>query len=130
MTDTEPTFTITTSRTVELHEVVDMMDNVWRDQSPWVGSIERKTTAKWRITYSAPENDEGDFAAVTLLTAQQLVDAFQKARDNSSQVLGEGKGHYGLCCLDVMEREELGLGCAQDHDTVLQYAILGELVFG
>lgn len=121
---------ITTSREVDLSEVNDMLDNIWRDQSPWVGSISPKAEGKWKIRYDGPLDDEGSWASTKIVTAEDLVKAFQTARDASFQVLGAGKGHGGLCCLETMEKDELGLGCAQDHDTVLQYALLGELVYG
>lgn len=117
--------TITLTREIADNEVNDSLDNIWRDQSPWVGGIHGPLKGKWKIRYDGADDEEGSFASVRTLTAKQFVAAFQKAADEQRA----GK-HHGLCCLETMETDELGLGCAQDHDAVLQYALLGELVYG
>jgi hypothetical protein len=124
------TLKITTSREIGPDEVGDSVGNIWRSTSPWVGLIDQIDDTHWEIRFDGEDDEEGTFASKAKLSAKQFVKAFEKARAESYQVKGEGKGHGGLCCLETMEHDELGLGCAQDHDTVLQYALLGSLVFG
>jgi hypothetical protein len=121
---------ITLTREVALSEVVDSFDNIWRSTSPWVGTIDQSGDKHWKVSYDGENDEEGTFASKATLSAKQFLKAFEKARAESYQVKGEGKGHGGLCCLETMEHDELGLGCAQDHDTVLQYALLGSLTYG
>lgn len=131
----DPT-TLTTQFTmpleVERDDIAMMIDtNIYRDTSPWVGRITRYTDSGtgepyWKVWYDGAQDDEGTFTSKVRVTERELLDAFVKA----AQEQWQGK-HGGLCCVDEMIRDKsLAIGCAQDSDVILQYAILGEAIYG
>lgn len=110
---------------------IDMMidTNIYRQSSPWIGRISRITGDDfpiWMVRYDGENDDEGSFATKGQVNRAELLEAFSKAA--TAQWKGE---HHGLCCLDEMLSDRsLAIGCAQDSDVVMQYALLGELVYG
>lgn len=72
-----------------------------------------------QVTLSDPDADDFDEVIEYHLSAQNIRDAYRKAKD---------KG-YALCCKNDIESEGFGYGCAQDFDIVIQTACYGELVF-
>lgn len=113
-------------------EGIDMMvdHGIWRDSSPWIGRITRVDKSQgfpiWKVWYDGENDDEGSWATKGQVNRAELLEAFGKAA--AAQWRGE---HHGLCCLDEMlEDKSLAIGCAQDSDVVMQYALLGELVYG
>lgn len=103
------------TRPIDPIEVLELISNVWRDVSPWVHAIDARDGG-WDVVF-----DDGmtDAATRRFLSPEDVVPAIQRGLD-------EGV----LCCGDALSREELGYGCAQDVDIVLQFALLGELVYG
>ena len=113
-------------------EDIDMMIDagIWRDSSPWIGRITRYDNKQefpiWKVWYDGAEDDEGSWATKGSVNRAELLEAFGKAA--AAQWRGE---HYGLCCLDTMlEDKSLAIGCAQDSDVIMQFALLNELVYG
>lgn len=89
---------------------------------PWFhGTRISGTGAKVIVTLTDPDEDDGDdeTAKDYELSARHIRNAFAKAE----------KQGYHLCCLDEIVNEQLGCGCAQDLDIILQTACYGELVF-
>jgi hypothetical protein len=112
---------------------IDMMidTNIYRQSSPWISRIDRREdkgidNPRWKVWYDGEDDDEGSFASTGVVFRSDLLTAFGKAAADQWQ----GK-HFGLCCLDEMLKEKsLAIGCAQDSDVVMQYALLKELVYG
>ena len=107
---------------------IDLMidTNIYRDSSPWIGRITRYDDSHdfpiWKVWYDGENDDEGSFASKGQVNRAELLEAFSKAA--TAQWRGE---HHGLCCLDEMlEDKSLAIGCAQDSDVVMQYALLGD----
>jgi len=124
--------TLTMPFEVEDEGVDSMIDtNIYRQSSPWIGGITRFDDSVrgfpiWTVWYDGPTDDEGSWATKGQVNRAELLEAFGKAA--TAQWAGE---HHGLCCLDEMlEDKSLAIGCAQDSDVVMQYALLGELVYG
>jgi hypothetical protein len=125
---------VTTSATLKLplemtDDDIDMMidTNIYRDSSPWIGRITRYTDSStdrpyWKVWYDGPMDDEGSFASTTRVTRQQLLNGFVAAAEAQFN-----KKHFGLCCIDdMLQDKSLAIGCAQDSDLVMQFAILGD----
>lgn len=87
----------------------------------WYHGSERDThdPSRTNVTLDDPDEDEG-VTKVYPLTADQIREAFKTAKD---------KG-YHLCYAEDITTEQLGYGCAQDLDIIVQTACYGELVFG
>lgn len=103
--------------------VLEDVDEFYFGYLPWYHGTElTKDNARVRVTLTDPEEDEGDDETTKVyeLTATQIKEAFTTA----------GSKSYHLCCAEEIRDEQLGLGCAQDLDIILQTACYGELVFG
>lgn len=88
---------------------------------PWYhGSKLTEDGSRVRVTMDDPESDDESRTKDYELSAAQIKEAFREAKQ---------KG-YNLCCAADIESEQLGFGCAQDLDIILQTACYGELVFG
>ncbi|MFF1880252.1 hypothetical protein ACFVVC_02120 [Pseudarthrobacter sp. NPDC058196] len=88
---------------------------------PWYhGSKLTEDGSRVLVTLDDPEADDESQTKDYELSASQIKEAFRKAK---------GKG-YNLCCTADIESEQLGFGCVQDLDIILQTACYGELVFG
>lgn len=90
---------------------------------PWFhGSTYNDDRTRVLVTMTDPDQDEGENETTKVyeLSAQNIKDAFTAATQ---------KG-YGLCCKADITQEQLGYGCAQDLDIILQMACYKELVFG
>jgi hypothetical protein len=72
------------------------------------------------VTMEDPEADDESETKDYELSAAQIKEAFREAKQ---------KG-YNLCCAADIESEQLGFGCVQDLDIILQTACYRELVFG
>jgi hypothetical protein len=125
-----PTVNITIPFTVDDDDIATMMDtNIYRSTSPWVGEIDRKdgpAGVRWTIRYDGENDDEGDYASTFTLQPLDVLNAFKKAAEDQLS----GKLH-GMCCIDEMIADKsVAIGCAQDSDIVLQYALLDGAVFG
>jgi hypothetical protein len=115
---------------VNVEDIDIMIDaGIYRQSSPWIWAITRHDHAAgpiWTVKYDGENDDEGSHKSRGSLTRLELLEAFAKAA--AAQWRGE---HFGLCCLDdMLQDKSLGIGCAQDSDVVMQYALLGELVYG
>lgn len=73
------------------------------------------------VTLSDPDGENLDAETRTYeLSASQIKDAFVTAKTQG----------YHLCCAEDIFAEQLGLGCIQDLDMILQTACYGEPIFG
>lgn len=88
---------------------------------PWYHSAELTTDgARVIVRLGDPEADDEGQTKTYELSAAQIKKAFTAALEKK----------YSLCCAGEIATEQLGLGCAQDLDIILQTACYGELVFG
>lgn len=91
---------------------------------PWLHQISRDDadTSKLLVTMTDPDEDEGDNETTKVyeLSAAQIKQAFTTAKEKGCN----------LCCKSDIEAEQLGYGCAEDLDLILQTACFGEAVFG
>ena len=79
-----------------------------------------KDGSRVRVTLNDPESDDESQTKDYELSATRIKEAYHEAKQ---------KG-YHLCCAAAIESEQLGFGCVQDLDIILQMACYGELVFG
>lgn len=89
----------------------------------WWGPVEAKTVdgvAGYTFTHDGEDSDEGSFDQETWVSEQAIVDA-------AGRFLGEGRG--GEDARDMLT-DSLGYADAVAADTILQYAVLGEAIFG
>jgi hypothetical protein len=127
MSDASFIIELTMGFAVKADDISMMIDtNIYRDSSPWIGRIDRvelgEDTPVWKVWYDGPEDDEATFASTATVSQFQLLEAFGKA----AAAQWKGK-HFGLCCLDEMLQDKsLAIGCAQDSDIVMQFALLGD----
>lgn len=113
-------------------DIATMVDtNVYRSISPWIAAITRlkddeEGIPRWKFRYDGPMDNEGSGDSKGTFDARQILGGFAAAVVDSQ----EGK-HHGFCCLDEMLSDKsLGIGCSQDTDVILQYTLLGDLVYG
>lgn len=102
--------------------VLEDLDEFYFGYCPWFhGTKLVEDGTRIQVTMTDPDEDEGDNETTKTyeLSAQNIKDAFAAAKQ---------KG-YGLCCKTDIEDEQLGLGCAQDLDIILQMACYKELTF-
>ena len=104
------------SRTVEATELDDLIFGTGALGFPWWDGA-HKTDGGYRFTHTAKDGAEGTFTGNTWRSNQQIVTA-------AARFFGEGRGPK-----DAMF-EDLGYLDAAEADTVLQYAIFREAVFG
>jgi len=103
--------------------VLEDVDEFFFGYLPWYhGSVYNADRSRLIVTMTDPDEDEGDNETTKTyeLSAQQIKDAFATAKQK----------RYHLCCEADIADEQLGLGCAQDLDIILQVACYDELVFG
>lgn len=87
---------------------------------PWFhGAKRNEDGSRVLVTLSDPEGDDLDETKEYELSASRIKDAFVTANTQG----------YHLCCAEDIFTEQLGYGCAQDLDIILQTACYGELVF-
>lgn len=109
---------ITQSSASVLHDVDEFY---FGGSVPWYHGTELvEDGSRVRVTMSDPESDDESETKEYVLSAVQIKDAYLEAKRRG----------YRLCCAADIESEQLGYGCAQDLDVVLQTACYGELVFG
>lgn len=86
----------------------------------WFGTIYHNDGVL-TIHHDDPENQEGEWALTTELTDQEFLSK-----------LGWAHASYpkSFCCWEDMTTDNLGLGCAEDLDIALQYAVYGDIIFG
>lgn len=100
----------------------DVLTFYFGGTAPWI--VSRETTAepypKLKLTLWNPENEDPDDLKQYEVTSSQIKDAFSEANRRG----------YHLCCRNDIQNEQLGYGCAQDLDIILQTAAYGRLVFG
>lgn len=100
--------------------ILEDVEDFYFGSLPWMGRRKIADDGKTIVVrMHDPEEDEG-VTKVYPLTADQIREAFKTAKD---------KG-YHLCCAEDITTEQLGYGCAQDLDIIVQTACYGELVFG
>lgn len=102
--------------------VLEDVEEFYFGYLPWYhGSKYNEAGDRLIVTMTDPDEDGGDNETTKTyeLSAQNIKDAFTAAKQ---------KG-YGLCCKTDIEDEQLGLGCAQDLDIILQMACYKELTF-
>ena len=89
--------------------------------TPWIEAISLDAPrSRLRVTIWDPDAEEGTSTRVVELSANQIKEAYQEAK----------RREYRLCCARTIESDELGAGCAQDLDIVIQTACFGRLVYG
>lgn len=88
----------------------------------WTGAerIEQDGVAGWEFTHDDGDSNEGAGDVLTWVSDQQILDA-------AGRFLAEDALQYNV--MDVMI-DSIGYLDAADADTVLQYAVLGEVIFG
>lgn len=118
-TETSTPLVLTTTRTLEPQEVSDFLELDYHAEIAfWVKTISiREETQSVNFRYTP---DDGQTFEVKRLTFAEVIGAIETALKDETAY---------LCCRDDL-LEHLGQGCAQDLDTVLQIALLGELVYG
>jgi len=100
-----------------------VFNNLWQSSSPWVGQIDWDWQAvpaqtAVEVIYDDPEGEEGEMTGLTVVTVEDLANAYSK-------ILSEGLYHCGgLVSPDLDEWD----ACVSDY--VLQFAIFGELIYG
>lgn len=88
-----------------------------RSFAPWWVDIEQRG-AGVHVEVDDPAHPEGSGRTLVRdLSAKELHAAFGAHVDD-------------LCCGELMEVEGYGLGCSNDADLVLQYAVFGKVVYG
>lgn len=88
-----------------------------REFAPWWVSIEQRGTGV-SVVVDDPDHPEGSGVSISReLSAKDMHAAFGAHVDD-------------LCCGELMEAEGYGLGCSNDADLVLQYAVFGRVVYG
>ncbi|QUE25629.1 hypothetical protein SEA_SADLAD_83 [Microbacterium phage SadLad] len=114
--------TLTTSRPATAKEVEDlitgtgaMVYNWWSDWRPKT----RNRVDGWLFNHDGPDSEEGAGDVETWVSNQQILDA-------AGRFLAEGRGGDA----SDMLKESIGYADASDADVILQYAVLGEAVFG
>lgn len=100
-------------------ELLTQVDEFYFGYLSWYFGTERKGD-RLEITLSDPDADDESTTKEYLVSANQLKEAFAKAKERG----------YHLCCERDIVEEGIGLGCAQDLDIIVQTACYGELVFG
>lgn len=111
--------TLKTRRPATAEEVENL---VWGTgalaHSWWYGA--KKTPKGFRFFYDDPSDEEGTFKGNAWRSNQQILDA-------AARFLAEGRG--GEDAKDMIA-ESIGYADAEAADVILQYAVLGELVYG
>lgn len=111
--------TLKTQREATAQEVEDLVWGAGALSLPWWHGA-HKTPQGFRFFYDRPEDDEGTFKGNRWVSNQAILDA-------ASRFIAEGRG--GEDVTDAIA-ESIGYFDAEAADVILQYAVLGELVYG
>lgn len=86
--------------------------------APWWVRLETKKHGIY-VMVDDPDYPEGSGKTISrVLSADEIHNAFQAIADSH------------LCCEDAMKEDGYGMGCANDGDLILQYAVFGKIVYG
>lgn len=107
-----------TQRPATAEEVENLVWGTGALALPWWHGA-HKTPRGFRFFYDRPEDDEGTFTGNRWVSNQQILNA-------AGRFLAEGRGQDAG---DMMS-ESIGYADASDADVILQYAVLGEIVYG
>lgn len=107
-----------TQRVADAQEVEDLVWGTGALTLPWWHGA-HKTPQGFRFYYDRPEDEEGTFKGNRWVSNQAILDA-------AARFLAEGRGSAAA---DMMA-ESIGYADAEDADVILQYAVLGEIVYG
>ena len=111
------------SRAADPQEIDDLINGTGAMSWGWWGDWNSKTVDGvdgWEFRHDGKDSAEGSFDVTTWVSNQQILDA-------AGRFIAEGRLQYDV--KDVMT-ESIGFLDASDADVVLQYAVLGEAVFG
>lgn len=86
----------------------------------WFGGISHQDGVL-SIDHDDPNGEEGAWALTTKIPDQEFLDALVEAHNRFP---------HAFCCWEDMTTDELGLGCSDDLDIALQFAVYGDIVFG
>ncbi|QKO02839.1 hypothetical protein SEA_FREGLEY_89 [Microbacterium phage Fregley] len=113
-----------TERVATAQEVDDLINGTGAMSWSWWSGWEKKTVdgvEGWEFEHDNEDTEvEGSGDVTTWVSNQQIIDA-------AGRFIAEGRLQYDV--KDVMT-ESIGFLDASDADVVLQYAVLGEAVFG
>lgn len=115
--------TLTTSRPGTAQEIDDLINGTGAMSWSWWGNWKMKTVDGvdgWEFTHDGVDSDEGALDVKTWVSNQQILDA-------AGRFLAEGRGGEDA---GEMVRDSIGYADAVNADVILQYAVLGEIVFG
>lgn len=102
--------------------VLEDVEEFYFGYMPWYhGSKYNEAGDRLIVTMTDPDEDDGDNETTKeyTLSAAQFKDAFTAAK----------AGKFHLCCEQDIAEEQLGLGCAQDLDIILQTACYKDVIF-
>lgn len=111
--------TLKTERVATAQEVEDLVFGTGGLSWPWWYGA-KQTTQGYRFFYDRPDHDEGTFKGNRWVSNQKILDA-------AARFLAEGRG--GEDAREMMS-ESIGYADAAAADVILQYAVLGEIVYG
>lgn len=100
--------------------VLEDLDEFYFGYCPWFhGTKLVEDGTRIQVTMTDLDEDEGDNEIVKVyeLSAQNIKDAFTEAK----------QGRFHLCCASEIENEQLGYGCAQDLNIIVQTACYGKV---
>ncbi|AYD87321.1 hypothetical protein SEA_VALENTINIPUFF_18 [Microbacterium phage ValentiniPuff] len=126
MTEQNPplALTLTTSRPADAQEIDDLINGTGAMMWSWWSGWAKKTVDGvdgWEFAHDNADTEiEGAGDVTTWVSNQQIFDA-------AGRFIAEGRLQYDV--KDVMT-ESIGYLDASDADVVLQYAVLGEAIFG
>lgn len=113
----------TATLTQDDHSLLQDIEEFYFGDLPWFhgASLVQTEPPLLKVTLTDPESDDdsNEETKTYELSAAQVHGAFTKAQEYG----------YDLCCAEEIVSEQLGYGCAQDLDVILQTACYGELVF-
>lgn len=123
-TPQELTLQVTTSRPATGQEVSDLLYGTGGLRFEWWGGVraeERDGVAGYLFAHATDDSpDDGSTPGRTWVSEQQILNA-------AALYLKE---YHGGEDADDMRRESIGYADAAAADTILQYAVLGEAIFG
>jgi hypothetical protein len=113
------TLTLKISRDVEPREVSDLMGCLWSSLSPWLlNSVTNDESQHIYGRHYVNGDDPREGYEKFSFSYKKYLKAVDKAFKSGT-----------LCCAEDM-KDDLGMGCAQDADIVLQFALFNEIVYG
>ncbi|AYB70196.1 hypothetical protein SEA_ONEIAGILLIAN_86 [Microbacterium phage OneinaGillian] len=108
-----------TERKATTEEVDDLVFGTGALSLPWWHSAHR-TPQGYRFRFDHPDHEEGTFKGNRWVSNQQILNA-------AGRFLAEGRG--GDDAREMMS-DSIGYADAVAADVILQYAVLGEIVYG